>query len=879
MEKSILLNTVIVGAAIHRAGSTIEDDAVAASIAESGGVLWPATDLVVASAARLAVVMRAKGQGDRVDSLMQAAAAKSTSVIAVAGATTVIYQPGGIASGNIYTSDVEAAAALRGAIANGYARLEIDPTKQADPFDPVPWGRDNGPIVLDCESRLEISAAFLSAGSVGSSMLVADGSTFVSPRRIAEGAVVICQSRTTRGVILEEGAILELDFSGVVGPSSDALIPPVLIMSPGAAVIERFCNDGLDNSQNPSLQVVELDPSSPTNLYYFVFERPPFGSSYGNLIKGGADAQMIYGHDASGPKTLADLHAFFGTILGEQSVDVADGVQFDDSHGVPLLATATSAVLTVPALWDAVSIQVDDTTPIGVGDAVSVDGGGVYQVVSVDDATHVTAQLAPIGGPAPAPGTVVLSGAAVVVQTPTVQKAIDVLKTGAGGVPATRALTGADPVQIDGDSAPHDLSANRTISIVDAAPAQRGVVSAGPQTFAGTKTFADGIDLANQQAKNATAPTDPGDLTNKAYADSGDTASLEAAKAYADNIAAGLSPKASVTVIADTNVALAGLQTIDGRVLVDGESVLPVAQTTPGENIPWIVHAGAWTARGDTLADGAFTTVADGVVHEGETWILIDVGTFDWDQSRGATAVTAPLTLSAGVIGLPLATSLAAGAMVASDKVKIDAIPAPATIATQTYADSGDSATLASAEAYADSGDVSEANLRTQAAALTAALFVNGKRISNVADGAASSDVATFGQISGLGVPTKVAFSASALASLAAVQSIVPPGYGSATIPLGSRIGITASAFTQLRNFRVTFNGNALNAGKTVAFDLRVNGTIIATVTGPADNPSPLTFNALFGPAVMNDADTAQVIVTPSGVLAATVTDMMASAA
>lgn len=45
-----------------------------------------------------------------------------------------------------------------------------------------------------------------------------------------------------------------------------------------------------------------------------------------------------------------------------------------------------------------------------------------------------------------------------------------------GGVPSTRALTGSGAIKIAGDNAAHDLSADRTISVADAAAGVKGVI-------------------------------------------------------------------------------------------------------------------------------------------------------------------------------------------------------------------------------------------------------------------------------------------------------------------------------------------------------------------------------------------------------------------
>lgn len=64
-------------------------------------------------------------------------------------------------------------------------------------------------------------------------------------------------------------------------------------------------------------------------------------------------------------------------------------------------------------------------------------------------------------------------------------------------------------------------------------------------------------------------------------------------------------------VTATANVAIAGLLTIDGVTLVDGDRVLLVAQSTGAQNGPWVAHSGAWT-RPDDAASGSTTELTTG---------------------------------------------------------------------------------------------------------------------------------------------------------------------------------------------------------------------------------------------------------------------------
>lgn len=78
--------------------------------------------------------------------------------------------------------------------------------------------------------------------------------------------------------------------------------------------------------------------------------------------------------------------------------------------------------------------------------------------------------------------------------------------------------------------------------------------------------------------------------------------------------------------VATANVALTGLQTIDGYTLVDGDQALLSAQTTASQNGPWVAHSGAWTRPSDFPSAGVLKartiTIIGGSGHAKETWLL-----------------------------------------------------------------------------------------------------------------------------------------------------------------------------------------------------------------------------------------------------------------
>ncbi len=81
----------------------------------------------------------------------------------------------------------------------------------------------------------------------------------------------------------------------------------------------------------------------------------------------------------------------------------------------------------------------------------------------------------------------------------------------------------------------------------------------------------------------------------------------------------------TVDVIATSPIALEGEQTIDGVSLTAGAVVLPTAQASAAQNVPWVVSADAWTRPTwfDTSADvrlGSVVSVLRGTLNGGKLW-------------------------------------------------------------------------------------------------------------------------------------------------------------------------------------------------------------------------------------------------------------------
>lgn len=176
-----------------------------------------------------------------------------------------------------------------------------------------------------------------------------------------------------------------------------------------------------------------------------------------------------------------------------------------------------------------------------------------------------------------------------------------------------------------------------------------------------------------------------------------------ASKQYVDNVARGLTWKASVRAASTANVNIASApSTLDGVTLANGDRVLLKNQTAPAENgIRVFTAAAAALARAvdaDSSAEvppGMAVTVTEGTVHADQVWILttnaaitLDTTSLAFSQLGGGTAITA----GAGLTGTStFAVGAGTGIVVNADDVAID----PNVVVRKFAANIGDGSTTA----------------------------------------------------------------------------------------------------------------------------------------------------------------------------------------
>lgn len=167
-------------------------------------------------------------------------------------------------------------------------------------------------------------------------------------------------------------------------------------------------------------------------------------------------------------------------------------------------------------------------------------------------------------------------------------------------------------------------------------------------------------------------------------AGSNDAARIVDVENAVQSAAAGIDSKASVRLVATTNIAsLTGLAAIDGVTPVAADRILLTAQSTASQNGVYVAAAGAWSRAADAdtspeITPGAFWFVEEGTTYGKTQWrcnntgaIVLNTTGITIVQFGAASAYTAGdgLTLSGGDFAVGAGT----GISVTADAVAIDA--------------------------------------------------------------------------------------------------------------------------------------------------------------------------------------------------------------
>lgn len=299
-------------------------------------------------------------------------------------------------------------------------------------------------------------------------------------------------------------------------------------------------------------------------------------------------------------------------IVNDNFIDL-DGRVNDVELGVDAYST-TSASFVQPAVSATVSVTVDETGWMAVGQPVYMTTGGTYTVSSVTDTTHVV--LTNLG----------YSGNASVGATVASGKKVSPSGFGDTSVTPSRQINTTSPITGGGS-----LAADRTI-----AHANSGVT-------AGSYTSADiTIDAT-------------GHITTAASGSGGS--------------GGGSGGFAPVLVATTGDITLSGTQTIDDIGVVAGDRVLVWQQSTDTQNGIYVVAAGAWSRAADANTSAEFTDGREVFIRPAGTtysnYIAI-AGPFAGGFSLGTHTVTF-------VMATPVASEATYGMAITATQGQVDA--------------------------------------------------------------------------------------------------------------------------------------------------------------------------------------------------------------
>lgn len=156
--------------------------------------------------------------------------------------------------------------------------------------------------------------------------------------------------------------------------------------------------------------------------------------------------------------------------------------------------------------------------------------------------------------------------------------------------------------------------------------------------------------------------------------------------------------KDPVRVLANTNIALTGLQTIDGVTLVANDRVALIGQTTASQNGLYSVASGAWSRVTDMdanteLTGGTEFLVNEGTTYAGSVWRVTNTGTITLGTTNLTFSQVNQMTTYTNGNGLDLTGSVFSVKVVASGGILVggSGIQLDTTIAARKYSvDVGD---------------------------------------------------------------------------------------------------------------------------------------------------------------------------------------------
>jgi len=458
------------------------------------------------------------------------------------------------------------------------------------------------------------------------------------------------------------------------------------------------------------------------------------------------------------------------------------------------------------------------TAPVvtGIQDvAISTTAPSIGQTLVATSSTAASWQTPPSGGITALTGGVTAAGSGSVVATVVTNANLTGPITSTGNVTAVASQTGTGNTFV--------MATSPTLITPNIGTPSAGVVTnltgtgafnttgtAGTVTVAAQPnitslgTMAASLNMGNNLILNLLDPTAPQDA---------------ATKNYVDSVAQGLDVKASVQVIASSNITLSGTQTIDGVAVSVGNRVLAVGQTSAVNNGIYVVASGAWARSSDLPtgynASGVFALVEEGTSYAGSGWVCNNA-------SGSAVVGTNPLTF----VRFSAAGNATPGG--SSSQIQFNSSGAFAGDSYFTFTDISAAPTLV----LGDSSNVSSPLLQVGSLSLDHSLLRPGIIVASGVSDQARINVTSQPSTSGQQAVSAIYISSNTTASATPTLSTTTISLASTAVSASNSLSI--NSFSTSNSSQASINLDAaegVNTGNTSGLEVHVLGNNFAVAT------------------------------------------------